>query len=194
MRSSAGFTSVTPSTSSGTPGYSGRTLLASISSSTGPGTQANWLAPGERGLDDLRVDSESPGALLAFLHLSEKAAATRFAMYVDVLDIDPATRDVFNDVLRDEAFHMNYTHAQLKRVSPKHHGLRLWAARLSRLWKGYLRLAAALANVIGGIVLTVQYFVVLPIFALMAKRSARKELPGWTKSRAAGPQSILSQY
>jgi hypothetical protein len=174
----------------------GRTLINSLASDAGAGsgTQANWLAPGERGLDDLKVDSVSPGSLLAFLHLSEKAAATRFAIYIDVLDTDPATRDVFSDVLRDEAFHMNYTHAQLKRVSPKHHGLRLWGARLSRLWKGYLRIAAAIANVLGGIVLTVQYFVVLPLFALMAKLSARKELPGWAKSRTITAQSIRSQY
>jgi len=42
---------------------------------------------------------------------------------------------------------MNYTYSQLKRVSPRRHGLQLWIARLTRLWKGYLRLAAAIANV-----------------------------------------------
>jgi hypothetical protein len=172
----------------------GRAIYASLPPASSASVQANWFAPGERGLDDLRVDHESPGALLAFLHLSEKAAATRFAMYVDVLDVDPTTRDVFTDVLGDEAFHMNYTHAQLKRVSPKHHGLRLWGARLSRLWKGYLRIAAAIANAIGSVVLTVQYFLVLPIFALMAKRSAKKELPGWADARAATPHSLRSQY
>jgi len=172
----------------------GRALLASVPSENGPPAQTNWLAPGERGLDDLRVEGESPGALLAFLHLSEKAAASRFAMYMDVLAVDPATRDVFADVLRDEAFHMNYTHAQLKRVSPKRHGLRLWGARLSRLWKGYLRIAAALANVLGAVALTLQYFLVLPVFAFFAKRAAKKELPGWNRARAVTPESLRSQY
>ena len=55
--------------------------------------EANWLAPGERGLDDLRVDEQSDASLLAFLHLSEKAAAGRFALYGEVLDGDPDTRD-----------------------------------------------------------------------------------------------------
>src|SRR5881227_2026972 len=32
--------------------------------------QANWLAPGGHGLDDLAVDEESAGSMLAFLHLS----------------------------------------------------------------------------------------------------------------------------
>jgi rubrerythrin len=158
------------------------------------GVEANWLAPGERGLDDLNVDRESPGSLLAFLHLSEKAAAQRFAVYHDVLAMDPATRDVFDDVLGDEAFHMNYTYAQLKRVSPRHHGLRLWGARLSRLWKGYLRVAAAIANVLGGIFLTLQYFIVLPLFALLAKRAARRESLGWKDARRQGAASLRSQY
>lgn len=177
----------------------GRALYASILKETPKdGTapfQANWLAPGERGLDDLHVDSESTDSLLAFLHLSEKAAARRFAVYHAVLDVDPLTRDVFTDVLGDEAFHMNYTYSQLKRVSPRRHGFRLWMARLTRLWKGYLRIASAIANVMGGIVLTVQYFLILPFFALMAKRAEKKELPGWSStSQVSRARSLRSQY
>jgi len=171
----------------------GRAILAELpETSVPPILQVNALTPGERGLDDLRVEAERDDSLLAFLHLSEKAAAQRFAVYHEVLAFDPSTRDVFADILRDEAFHMNYTHAQLKRVSPERHGLRLWTARLSRLWKGYLRIATAIANVMGGVVLTVQYFVVLPLFALMAKRAARRLPSGWTAARRGS--SLGSQY
>src|SRR5205823_13513479 len=85
--------------------------------------QAEWLAPGERGLDALRVDAQGAAALLAFLHLSEKAAAGRFAVYGQVLGLDPATRDVFLQVLKDEAFHMSYTYRQLERLTgrPRRH-------------------------------------------------------------------------
>ncbi len=154
--------------------------------------QAMGFAPGERGLDDLRVDGERDDSLLAFLHLSEKAAAQRFAVYRDVLAVDPPTRDVFGEVLADEAFHMNYTYAQLRRVAPRRHGLRLWLARLSRVWKGYLRLATAVASIMGRIVLTAQYFVVLPLFALAAKRAGRHLPVGWTPSRRSSP--LGSQY
>jgi rubrerythrin len=171
----------------------GRTILAALPESPhAERFQAALFAPGERGLDDLRVDQEKDASLLAFLHLSERAAAQRFAIYEDVLAIDPATRDVFVDVLADEAFHMNYTYAQLRRVAPRRHGLRLWAARLSRLWKGYLRVATALGSAIGRVVLTVQYFVVLPPFAWLAKRSARRLPAGWTRGRAPAP--LRSQY
>jgi hypothetical protein len=175
----------------------GRTILATLrASATTDDTsslQANWLSPGERGLDDLAVDKESEDSLLAFLHLSEKAAARRFAVYHDVLGIDVATRDVFTDVLKDEAFHMNYTLSQLQRVSPRRHGVRLLWARLSRLWKGYLRIASAVANVMGGFILALQYFLILPVFALFAKLSARRELPGWVDAQNP-PRSLRSQY
>jgi hypothetical protein len=172
----------------------GREILAALQEDDrATAFQANWLAPGERGLDDLSVDKESEESLLAFLHLSEQAAAERFAVYRDVLAGDPATRDVFSDVLKDEAFHMNYTLSQLQRISPKKHGARLWWARLSRLWKGYLRIASAVANVIGGVILFVEYFVFLPPFALLAKRSARRELPGWVEAKTT-PGSLRSQY
>jgi len=47
-------------------------------SHSNPGFQGDWLAPGGHGLDDLQVDSESDSDMLAFLHLSEKAADPRF--------------------------------------------------------------------------------------------------------------------
>ncbi len=141
--------------------------------------QADWLAPSGHGVDDLRVDEEPDEALLAFLHLSEKAAATRFTVYRDVLQGDGPTRAIFEDILRDEVFHMNYTLTQLARVSPERHRRRLWRERLSRLWKGYLRLAAAIAGLFGAVILTLQYFILLPPFAWLAKRAERREHAGW---------------
>jgi hypothetical protein len=167
-----------------------RTLLAGGA----PGVQADWLAPGERGLDDLRVEREPDGALLAFLHLSEKAAARDFAGYRDVLDADPATRDVFETVLRDEGRHMTYTHAQLLRVAPRRHRAFLWRARLGRLWKAYLRLAAALAGAVATIVLTLQYFILLPPFAITAQRAARREAQGWRPVAAERAGALKRQY
>jgi 1,2-phenylacetyl-CoA epoxidase catalytic subunit len=137
------------------------------------------IAGAGHGLDDLNVEEETDDTMLAFLHLSEKAAASRFTIYRDVMHHDPATRAVFEEILHDEMFHMNYTLAQLVRVSPERHRRHLWRARLSRLWKAYLRLATALAGVMGGLLLTIQYFVVLPLFALFAKRGERREPRGW---------------
>lgn len=172
----------------------GLDLLKTLPSEVRQGVKADWLAPGERGLDDVRVDGQGAGTLLAFLHLSEKMAARDFENYIKVLDADPPTRAVFEKVVRDEAFHMKYTHAQLVRVAPKRHGWLLWRARLGRLWKLYLRLASALSELIGAVVLTLQYFVLLPPFALMAKRSAGREAAGWTTVDPARGGSLDRQY
>jgi hypothetical protein len=172
----------------------GLALLGELPPDARARVQVDWMTPGERGLDDLRVENEPEGALLAFLHLSEKAAARDFANYIDVLGGDPPTRAVFEKVLHDEAFHMKYTRAQLLRVAPAKHGRLLWQARLSRFWKAYLRFAAWLAGLIGGLILTLQYFVILPPFALVARRAVRREAPGWAPVAAARNGALDRQY
>jgi rubrerythrin len=150
--------------------------------------------PGGHGLDDLSIEGEPDHRLLAFLHVAEKAAAGRFAIYRDVVDDDPSTRAIFEEILRDEVFHMNYTYTQLTRVLPKSYRRQVWQARASRLWKRYLRVAAAVASVIGAGVLTLMYFVVLPPFAWLAKRAARREPVGWVPITPEGHDSPTSQY
>jgi rubrerythrin len=163
-----------------------------LDSSRPPVFEANWLAPGERGLDDLDVGSESDQTLLAFLHLSEKAAAGRFVVYQKVLACDPQTRAVFARILKDEEFHMTYTRKQLARLAQRNEGWRLWQARAGRLWNAYLRVASAVASVLGTAMLAFQYFVILPVFALFARRAAIREAEGFVPSRA---QVLLgSQY
>jgi len=152
----------------------------------------NWAAPGERGLDDLRVDEKSDASLLAFLHLSEKTAARHFTAYVGALRDDPPTSAVFREILHDETFHMNYTLAQLNRVAAGQKGAYLWRARMGRLWKAYLRIMSAIAGVIGSVMLILQYFILIPPFGLMAKWSERREPEGWRPAEKERP--LKSQY
>ncbi len=158
----------------------GLALRAALPTGQAGASFADWIAPGERGLDDLRVEDEDEGALLAFIHLSESAAARDFATYSSVLGRDPSTRAVFDRILRDEEFHMRYSLAELDRIAPGRRHMLLWKARLRRLWKAYLRLATGLAGVMAMLILTLQYFVLLPPFALLARRAAARERPGWT--------------
>src|SRR5204862_4351139 len=150
--------------------------------------------PGGHGLDDLRVEDEPDDRLLAFLHVAEKSAAGRFAIYRDIVDDDPATRAIFEEILRDEVFHMNYTYTQLARISPAAYRRHVWRARASRLWKRYLRLAAVVAGVFGTAMLTIQYFILLPPFAWMARRAARRESPGWVPISRDRIESPAGQY
>jgi hypothetical protein len=151
--------------------------------------------PGGHGLDDLRIDGEPDHRLLAFLHIAEKAAAGRFAIYRELVADDPQTRAIFEEILRDEVFHMNYTYTQLARIAPEGHRRHVWHARLKRLWNRYLRVAAAIAGVFGSLMLTVMYFVLFPPFAWLARRAERREPVGWTAiPRARRQASPGSQY
>src|SRR5262247_1055347 len=125
----------------------GAALLRARPQSAPP--SAGWLPPVDHGIDDLRVEDEPDESLLAFLHVAEKAAAGRFTIYRDVVNDDPSTRAIFEEILRDEVFHMNYTYTQLARIAPKQYRRRVWRARASRLWKRYLRVAAAVASLVG---------------------------------------------
>jgi len=126
--------------------------------------------------------------------VAEKAAAGRFAIYRDVVDDDPETRAIFEEILRDEVFHMNYTYTQLTRVLPHTYRRQVWRARASRVWKRYVRLAAAVAGVLSTAVLTAMYFLLLPPFAWLARRAARREPPGWTTIARNGNDSPGSLY
>ena len=146
--------------------------------------------PGGHGLDDLSIEGQPDYRLLAFLHVAEKSAAGRFEIYRELVDDDPETRAIFETILRDEVFHMNYTYTQLTRVAPKTYRRHVWHARARRLWNRYLRVAVAVANLFGEAILTIIYFVVLPPFAWLASRAERRERPGWRPiARSAAPRS-----
>jgi predicted LPLAT superfamily acyltransferase len=70
----------------------------------------------------------------------------------------------------------------------------VWQARASRVWKRYLRVAAAVAGLLGTAVLTIMYFVVLAPFAWLAKRAERRDPVGWTPIAHDDSDSPASQY
>jgi len=151
--------------------------------------------PGGHGLDDLRIDGQPDRTLLAFLHVAEKSAAGRFTIYRELVDDDPQTRAIFEEILRDEVFHMNYTYRQLTRIEPERYRRHVWHARVKRVWNRYLRVAAALAAVFGQVTLTIMYFILLPPFAWFAKRSERREPIGLISiPRARQDAAPTSQY
>ena len=159
--------------------FRARGLALSERSGDERGSLLDRVGAGERGLEGLRVEDEDMPSLLAFIHLSERAAAGEFATYRTVLGHDRQTKALFERILRDEEGHMTYALAELKRVAPSTSRKALWKARLRRIWRAYLRFATGLADIIASFLLTLQYFVLIPPFALAAKLAARREPRGW---------------
>jgi len=132
--------------------------------------------------------------LLQLAYSGERGAARAYVGHAASLR-DPRERTEVRRILRDEVFHMDYTRSQLERIVPERHGRHLWLARASRLWKGYLRAASAVAGLLGTVVLVAQYFLILPVFALFAKRAARREHTGWSEPiRREGRAALERQY
>ena len=150
--------------------------------------------PGGHGLDDVSIEGEADARLLAFLHVAEKSAAGRFATYRELVADDPATRAIFDEILRDEVFHMNYTYTQLARISPRSYRRQVWLARGSRLWRRVVRLAAGVGALMGTVFLTLLYFVLMPPFAWLARRAAGREPEGWAPVSARADAPPTSQY
>jgi rubrerythrin len=172
----------------------GAALLQTRAATRPKGLFSGSPLPGGHGLDDLSVEGEPDHRLLAFLHVAEKAAAGRFAIYRELVNDDPPTREIFEQILRDEVFHMNYTYTQLARVLPRSYRWQVWQARASRLWKRYLRVAAAIAGLFGTTILTLMYFILLPPFAWLAKRAERRAPLGWVPISREHDDSLTSQY
>jgi rubrerythrin len=150
--------------------------------------------PGGHGLDDVSIEGEADARLLAFVHVAEKSAAGRFATYRELVTDDPATRAIFDEILRDEVFHMNYTYTQLARISPRSYRRQVWLARGTRLWNRVVRLAAGVGAVMGTVFLTLLYFVLMPPFAWLARRAAKREPEGWAPVSAGADAPPTSQY
>jgi riboflavin transporter FmnP len=62
------------------------------------------------------------------------------------------------------------------------------------LWKRYLRFAAVIAAVFGTVMLTLQYFVLVPPFAWLARRAEKREPAGWVPIPRERPESSTSLY
>lgn len=114
-------------------------------------------------------------AYVAMLHVAEKRAAKLFKRLSSSAAGDPRTKQIFDEILKDERFHVAYTKNALDRWKQKGRGKdvsdALSAARGNRLLGGWRRLGMRAAGSFGRLVLRVLYFTVLLPFGLAASRT-----------------------
>lgn len=136
-------------------------------------------------------------AYVAMLHVAERRAASLFRVHRDLTRDDQETCAVFEEILRDEQYHVAYTGTELKRWRQqgrsKEVRTALSAARGSRFFGAWKRLGARAGESFGRLVLLVLYFTLLAPFGLLAKASRARR--GYVKPGPAPPRAATrSQY
>ena len=127
------------------------------------------------------LDERGEVAYVAMLHVAERRAAQIFRVHRDLARDDPETSAIFDEILRDEQFHVAYTGTWLRRCrkAGRQREVRdeLSQARGSRFLGAWKRAGARAGATFGKTLLLVLYATVLAPFGLVA--TMRRERGGW---------------
>ncbi len=134
---------------------------------------------------------------VAMVHVAECKAAELFTLYRDMNAHDDKTRGVFEEILKDEKYHVAYTKSFLEKWQKAGRGAEVDAAlkkargsRQMKAWKAFgLRSASGFAHVL----MFVLYWTVLLPFGLLSRRGATQR--GLVAPRPLGsPELRAGQY
>ncbi|MCG8462865.1 MAG: hypothetical protein MI919_41800, partial [Holophagales bacterium] len=118
---------------------------------------------------------------VAMLHVAEQKAAALFRVHRDLTRDDPETCKIFEEILRDEKYHVAYTGTFLKqwRKEGKTKEVReaLAEARGSRLLEAWKRAGVRAGGHFSRVVLTLFYWTAMVPFAFLVRLV--KQEPGW---------------
>ncbi len=137
-------------------------------------------------------------AYVAMLHVAERRAAELFTVHRAGSSAAPATQRVFEEILKDEKYHVAYTSKFLQKWRDQGRTKEvedaLSAARGSRLLGAWRRLGIRSASGFSRVVLFVLYWTVLLPFGLLAGRN--KSTSGWRPAAtpATDVASARGQY
>lgn len=125
---------------------------------------------------------------VAMLHVAERRAAELFEVHAALTTHDPRTRAVFEEILRDEKYHVAYTGRFLERWRAEGREREveraLGQAKMSRLRGGWERLGARSGAGFARVLLLAFYWTALVPFGLVSRR--REPASGWRTPRPAG--------
>lgn len=114
---------------------------------------------------------------LAFVWVHEKQGARQFALYADLLSDDADTSVMFEEIARDERFHIAYSRQELDRYADKGEASAVrsavWRVQWRRLWQGWLRFSHNLGAVVSGFWLSIMYLLFFGPFSVIARLTER---------------------
>ena len=114
---------------------------------------------------------------LAFVWVHEKRGAEQFEVYADLLKSDPDTAQMFDEIARDERFHIAYSRAELGRIAAPAVARRaVFRVRARRLWQGWLRASHRFGEGVARVWLTLLYVVLIGPFSLLARAAEAQQL------------------
>lgn len=147
------------------------------------------------------LDELGEVAYVAMLHATEERAAQLFAVHRDLTRHDPETRAVFEEILRDEQYHVAYTRTILEKWESQGRAREVAAAKSAarggRYWSSWKRLGVRSGASLSRFLLHVLYLTALVPFGLVARRAAIEK--GWTHTGDDAPARdaaapLRSQY
>ena len=127
-------------------------------------------------------------AYVAMLHVAEQRAARLFTLHGRLNAADPALAATFEEILRDEKYHVAYTERLLERWRAQGRGREvdegLRSARSSRFLAAWKRLGLRSAGGLVRMLLLLMYWTLLAPFGLAAR--AARPAPAWSEREDDG--------
>ncbi|MCB9779638.1 MAG: ferritin-like domain-containing protein [Alphaproteobacteria bacterium] len=134
---------------------------------------------------------------LAFVWLHEQRGAAQFGIYAGLMDEDPASREMFARIEKDERFHIAYSRKELERLAAQGQAsavsAAVWRIRWRRFKQGWLRFSRLIGDTMAKLWLTVIYVVGITPFALIAKLTEREQgglVPAEVDDRPAAQRAL----
>lgn len=128
-----------------------------------------------------------PTDFLAFVYVAEADAVEQFKVYLDHQLPDPETRATFERLLKDELFHVSYSHGELKALERAGRGREATGAVLRVRWQRLRDLWLRASRRFGAGMSTVWLAALYVLVIAPARLVARVEPAGWkTPSRPGG--------
>jgi hypothetical protein len=115
---------------------------------------------------------------LSFVWVHERRGAEQFEVYSELMREDPHTTSMFEEIARDERFHISYSAAELERYRQKGEQSSVrWSVlrvRGRRFWQAWLRFSHLLGQFMSGLWLGLFYLVLIGPFSLIARIAERR--------------------